>query len=214
MCKWWASHTMRLISSFGDLEQAWPTFPVKGHIGDNFNIEYMISFTITQLYSDRKKGSHRQNVNQGVWLCSNNILLSKRTLGSSLFAEPWSGTCQTSPLKMATSSFLCFCPLTKWHGVNVCLRLGVVSNYDRLCVITQWTFSFHRLKGCRSGSKVPACGSGQGSSSRLMTVAFSLSAPTVGRKVESCRVFRKGTNLSWDSSTPVPLASSLGPTFF
>lgn len=48
---------MRLISSFGDLEQAWPTFPVKGHIGDNFNIEYMVSFTITQLCSDREKAA-------------------------------------------------------------------------------------------------------------------------------------------------------------
>ena len=57
MCKGQASHTVRLISSFGDLEQAWPTFPVKGHRGDNFNIENMVSSASAQLCSYRENAA-------------------------------------------------------------------------------------------------------------------------------------------------------------
>lgn len=57
MCKGRASHAARLICSFGDVEQAWPTFPVKGHRGDNFNTENMVSSASAQLCSYRENAA-------------------------------------------------------------------------------------------------------------------------------------------------------------
>lgn len=54
MCKGRASHAVRRISSFGDLEQAWPTFPVKGHRGDHFNTENTVSSANAQFCSYRE----------------------------------------------------------------------------------------------------------------------------------------------------------------